>query len=436
MGTRRDNQEKGQRAFGVCVLVVLGSLAGLLAQPSPALAASAAHASPQPLRTETLRIRPVLRDPDAIVPLRQLLEAGVDRQAHGDLEAADAIWAQVRELYPGHPAGPFFEIKTLQDRRSLDWQNAEFNDQMYERATESLSLANAWLKRAPDSAQAHLWAGLSLFELVQLDGMAKRLLKAGKQGEKARKHLERALEIDPTLTDAKLPLGSYYYYASIATRFIRWLTWLWFVPTGEHDLGLAYVEEVARDGDLMKFDARTHLARFYLYLEEEPVRAAPIIEQLHAEYPDNSYLHFEVVELRMLLDDYDGTVQTALELERREGSQPGDAIRRVMARIWRARAELFRGNPKQAEEILEPVVASRDELNPWSRRWLLLTQGNLSDVTGDREQAVELYEQLVATKPFFSTNRTIELAQEGLEVPFQPPGPVLRAMPGSVGAAE
>lgn len=366
------------------------------------------------------RPAPEIRAPDSRPPLDDLIREGLGFTAHGNLDGASRSWKRIREHYPEHPAGPLYELQTLDVRKSLDVQEDRYEGEMLALAEEALAFSEAWLARVPDDPQAHYYAGQTKYHLMMLSALDGRYYRAGTNGEQSRKHLERALELDPTLIDAKLPLGSYYYYASIATRFIRWFTWLWFIPTGERDLGMAYVDEVRREGDLRRFEASEQMAEILLYLEEEPELAAPIVNQLHEAYPENSRLTFEVIELRMLQKDYEGTAAKALELEQSPATQFGDDVRRLMAKIWRARAELALGRPDGVGEILAEVEGRAGDLTRWCRRWLLLTRGNLEDVLGRRAEAVAYYERVIELKSRWESARSIELARQGLKEPFRP----------------
>lgn len=369
------------------------------------------------------RPTPELRsaDEDLAGVLDAMIRRGVELAARGDLAASDRIWAKIRSEYPEHPAGWMYAVDTLDWRKNLDITVTSFDPQIREHADRALALSQAWLKRAPDSTDAHLYAGRALNSLMRLNGMQGSLYRAGSQGEESRKHLERVLELEPKRADAKLPLGSYYYYASIATRYIRWLAWLWFVPTGEHDLGLQYVQEASRDGDLQRFEASVTLQRIYLYMEHTPSKAEPILLALIERYPENSYLRFELVELYMMLEDYPRTVAAALALESSSGTHYGDVERRHMAAIWRARAELNRGLLAQANAALDSLDPVWDELSIWGQRWVMVTRGQLDDVEGRREQAIEHYEQVVATrkKTRWGSERSMRAAEAGLERPFQ-----------------
>jgi len=352
-------------------------------------------------------------------PVSDLIRVGLEHNAHGDLDAADGVWEKLRSQYPEDPAGSVFAIDTLHWRRSLDFMETRYDDAIRSNAELAIELCKKRLDEKPDDAQTHFYYGQALVALMRLEGILGHYYKAGKNGEEARVHLERALEVDPGFVDAKLPLGSYYYYASIATRYIRWLTWLWFVPTGEHDVGLAHVIDTSRNGDFAKFEAEVLLARFYLYMEDEPAKAGPILEGLLARYPENTYLQFERIEMKMLFHDYRGTIEAAHLLEATSTQRFGDDKRREMARIWRARAELASGRVQQATETITPLHAKVDDMDAWGQRWILLTWGHLADLDGNREEAIESYRKVIAAQSKWGSTRSVSAAEAGLEAPFR-----------------
>ncbi len=382
------------------------------AGPAAALSAAALPAAALPAAAPPIGRAPETSD--------ALIREGLAFNAAGDLVAADLTWQRLREAFPEHPAGELFAIKSLQARRNLDWSDERYNVEIRVHANAALALGREWVERSPESAQARFYLGHALMELMLIDGMEGHYYDAGTAGESGRKALERALELDPTLIDAKLPLGTYYYYASVATRWIRWLTWLWFVPKGDYDTGLAYVEEVWRDGDLLRFAAGTTLSGIYTYMEDLPQRGEVILHELHRQQPTNSYFLFEIVEARVTGGDNAGAIEAALELERGTGTQFGDSTRRRMARLFRARAELYLGRTAEAETLLHPLEQDASELNAWSRRWLLLLRGYLLDLDGQREAAITRYEQvLAASKSRFGISRTGRLAQRAIDEAFR-----------------
>jgi tetratricopeptide (TPR) repeat protein len=348
----------------------------------------------------------------------ELVRRGLRHSENGDLDAADTAWEELRALHPHDPAGHVYAIDTLYWRRSLDFTDSRFDAPIRKHANRGIELAERRLKSSPNDALSHFYCGQALSALMRLEGFQGSLYKAGKAGVKSSEYFERALEIDPELYDAKFGLGSYYYYASIAGRYLRWLSWLWFVPTGERDLGLEYITEAVTRGDYQRFEAATSLARIYLYMEEDPKRAAPLVEGLADDYPANTYLQFERLELRMILRDYVGTVEAARTLEESASAQYGAEERKQAARVWRARAELHLGQIEQASLTLTPLESGLEDRSRWNKRWILLTRGHLHDLAGRRQQAVTLYERVIKLKSRWGGTRPIELAELGLEQPF------------------
>ena len=349
--------------------------------------------------------------------VEDLLRKGIALYAAGNLAGADAGWARVREKYPAHPGPLIFEIKTLQARRSLDWWNEQYNAPIRERAEEAAALARVWMEREPGSARARLYLGQALLELMVIKGISGHYYSAGVDGVAAGKHLERALEIDPELIDAKVPLGTLRYYAAIAGKYVKIVSWLWFVPKGDRELGLAYLEQARKDADLFRFDAELTLSSAYMYIEEEPERAQPVLLEMVARNPSNSLLHFEIVELRLQEGNYLGTIAATDALEEAIGSQFGDSQRRSMARIWRARAELHLGR------------AERTRRRSWHRPRRTGRTSRRGAVAGccSRKRTCSIW-PANASWPSRSTkqvvhenarsSRSVALAREGLDAPF------------------
>ena len=57
----------------------------------------------------------------------------------------------------------------------------------------------------------------------------------------------------------------------------------------------------------------------------------------------------------------------------------------------------------------------------------MLTQGNLADLVGRREEAVVRYKRVVELKTRWISSRSVQLAKEGLATPFQSDGVMIGA---------
>lgn len=361
---------------------------------------------------------PVLRPAEIASEVQQKLRVGVRLNFEGALDEAEAVWRQLRRLRPADPAVPVFEISTLYWRQTFDEGNPRYDEAIRTRAEEALALCRKRLARDERDAEAHFYAGQALMALARLELVRSRILRAGSRGETARGHLERALELRPDWTDAKHPLGMYYFYASALPKVFSWLGWLWFVPKGDGPLGLRYLEEVRAGGDLHRWDAAFILLNIHTYLEPDHARALALARELHERFPDNSLIHFEVLEVLAAMEDWDALHAEAQVLEAHPGTRFHDAGRRRMARVWRAWAELERGEPLRALETLSVFEDDGPEDPSWASAWINLQRGRALDLLGRRERALEHYRRVIALEPPRRSVRAAELAEEGIEARY------------------
>ena len=296
---------------------------------------------------------------------------------------------------PGHPAGPVFEVTTLYWRQTFDESNPQYDDAIRRRSEDGRAICKERLKRDPNDAEAHFYMGQSLMALARLAVVRGRFLRAGVLGEDARVHMERALELRADWADVKHPLGVYYFYASALPKVMKLLSWLWFVPKGDGPLGLAYLEEARAKGDLHRSDAAFILLNIHTYLAPDYVRALKLAYELHAEFPDNSLLHFEILEVLAAMRDWDRLIEEARKLESGSGGRVHDVGRRKMAVVWRAGAELELGRADDALDTLAVFGDTPPETPSWASAWIHLHRGRALDVLGRRDEALAEYRVVV-----------------------------------------
>jgi tetratricopeptide (TPR) repeat protein len=347
--------------------------------------------------------------------IEDLARAGIERNFAGDFEGANAIWRQLRERFPDHPAAPVLEVDTLYWQQLFDELDTRYDAAIERGGREGVSLAEAWLASHGESAEGEYYLGRALLHLCHLDGVRGRILRAGRRGERAREHLEHALALDPAFVDARYPLGLYDTYVALLSHWSRWLGFLPFVPSGDREAGLQYLEETARAGGLHRLEAALALANVRIYFEPEPGSAVATMRDLHARFPRNALLHFELIEALFAAGRYDEVETEALGLEAHPGADALDAGRRAMARVWRARAELYRGRPAEAWETLASFGPEGMDHPLWGDAWVQLTRGQILDALHDRERAIDCYRRVDGSR------RASALAREGLRLPFHPP---------------
>ncbi|MDJ0787464.1 MAG: tetratricopeptide repeat protein [Myxococcota bacterium] len=359
--------------------------------------------------------------PEELAPeaLDALVQVGLRHNADGDYPAANAVWDRLRELAPDHPAAHVHAVDTLywQDVHVDD--GSRFDEPILREAETAVRKALALVERRPHAPLSHFYLGQARIQLGRLHGTRMRFYKAGSLGESGRESLERAQALDPTLADAAFPLGLYQYYASFAPRLLSFLEFLWFIPKGDAEAGLGNLAHVSEQGLRYRFDARFFLGNIQTYHDgrEDLDEALRILRGLRAEHPSNALVHFELLELLMMLERPAEAAHEAERLEAHPGLSTEVRGRVNMARVWRARAELAQGRPDRAWTLLE----SFGEVGPvdpdWGARWVQVVRGQVLDVGGRREEALQHYRR-VADLELGDDSRARQLALAGLERPY------------------
>jgi hypothetical protein len=348
-----------------------------------------------------------------------LLREGVEHNFKGDLAAADVIWKQMRDLYPAHPAGPFFEVSTLYWRQTFDAADTQYDLAILSSARQTIYLADARLEHNAEDAEALFYRGQAKMNLARLEVVRGHYLKAGGFGEEGRKDLERVLQLDSSFIDAKHQLGMYYYYAAKLPSVMKWLNFLWFIPKGDGPLGLQYLSEVVSSGDLMRYDASSILLSIRVYLDPEPEPALKLARDLQEQFPTSTLIHFQVIEALTALKDGEGVIRESLLLEQSAGNFFHDAGRRRMVMIWRAGAELELGRPEKAWDVLESFGEIMPEDPGWALPWVSLIRGRVVDVMGLREEALSYYRVVTRLKSPQGDPAATALARTHISKPYQ-----------------
>jgi len=349
-----------------------------------------------------------------------LRERGTQANYEGRYSDAEATWGALRELTPESGAAALGEIETAWWRLMLD-EGATRNDATILRASEeAIALADARLAEDPADIDALYEKGAALFNRARLHGVRGSYLKAGNEGEKGRKLLERVIEVDPERTDSRYSLGLYTYYTDVAPDVVRWMSWLWFVPKGDRDGGLRNLEIVRASAGLHAPGAEFILMNVNTY--HAPMDLPGALEagrDLHARYPGNALFHSELVEVMLKMGLYDEAIETARSLETSEPSEPEAAVRPQLARILRAQAVLLSGRTEEAWTILEPMDAERSPLPVWGGAWLHLVRGQVHDARGERTAARQEYRRVLALEGARFNPRAALIAEAGLKEPFE-----------------
>ena len=136
-------------------------------------------------------------------------------------------------------------------------------------------------------AEAWFYLGGAYGARAQWRGLRGDALAAARDGKRIKDALEKALALDPALQDAYFGIGLYRYYAAVAPALARMLRWLFLLPGGDREEGLAQMLRARERGELLTSEADHQLALIYLWYEKRPDRALELMRALSQRHPRN-----------------------------------------------------------------------------------------------------------------------------------------------------
>lgn len=215
----------------------------------------------------------------------------------------------------------------------------------------------------------------------------------------ARKADERVVEIDPGFIDAHLILGVNEYVVGCLSFGWRMLVSLKGFH-GDREGGIRQLELVARSGIRNRYDAQAILAVIYRR-ERQPQRALPLLQNLAQIFPRNYLFRFEEVEMYSDLGDKQSALKILAEIEvlRRSGSPGYASLPPEKIQYLKANLLFWYGDLDPALSDLKQVTKRADELDLGTAVMAWLRLGQVYDLKGQRQDAVEAYRATVKTAP-------------------------------------
>jgi tetratricopeptide (TPR) repeat protein len=261
-----------------------------------------------------------------------------------------------------------FEVCNVLEAMALWWQisldpESRVRDAAFARiADRAISGAEHWTKREPERAEAWFYLGAAIGARGQWRVLRHERMAAARDGKQIKETLERSLTLDPALHDANFGIGLYRYYADVAPAAVRMLRWLFLLPGGDRDGGLAQIANARDHGQLVRGEADYQLHLIYLWYEKRAADALELIEGLQARYPGNPLFHQIEAEIHdVYRHDPDASYAASARLLAlaAAGQVHDPTLASVQARLNMAVQLDRRGDRAAAIELLETVIADR-----------------------------------------------------------------------------
>jgi tetratricopeptide (TPR) repeat protein len=169
---------------------------------------------------------------------------------------------------------------------------------------------------------------------------------------------------------------------------------------GDKAHGIQQLEEVRKAGVLNRYDAEILLAVIYRR-EHHPELAIPLLKDAATMFPRNYLLRFEEVEMYSDLGDKNSALQVLADIERsRRSGAPGyknlppEKIKYLQANLL-----FWYGDLGAALADLKQVTSQADSLDLGTAVMAWLRLGQVYDLEGQHEHAVEAYRETMKAAP-------------------------------------
>ncbi len=356
-----------------------------------------------------------------------LKRAGNALRLHGDYEAANLIQTQLVNEYPDRSIGYLFNLNTMVTRLTWNDRQTRFDKQIRRDAAAVFAICKPLIADDSEHYQPYHDCGQAHFALSYLSGIRGEYYDAGRHGKRATQQLERSLELNPKLTDAKMHLGIAYYHADHLPLYLKALSWiLWFIPQGNSSKSLPYLEQVIANGDYYR-DVAKYLYADLLISEGAAgkKKATKLLEQLIEFYAGNRRMQVRYISLLLEQGLSEETIAAGTAFVNDHPEYGPDDIAASMIRLWVVRAYMSLDNLDKALSWFDEIdIQLFNDANPptWGATWLVLTEAQMHGLAKRRTKALAGYRSILTTSEDAYVNPVVVLAAErGLDSPYAGP---------------
>jgi len=205
-----------------------------------------------------------------------------------EFNQAEKTFNKLIRDYPQHPAGKFFLAMLDWWRILLDTSIEERDELFFEKIEKVIEHCDKILEEDPENVDAMFFKGGAIGFRGRLSAMRESWLSAVDDGREALPLVEKAGELDPDNIDVELGFGIYNYYASVIPEQYPIVKPLMiFLPSGDKELGLKQLKDVAQNGKYTKYEARYFLMTLLYRFEKDYDASEEYSKMLNKDFPDN-----------------------------------------------------------------------------------------------------------------------------------------------------
>lgn len=326
------------------------------------------------------------------------IHEGITLIYNNRLDEAERLFRKVIADNSGKPIGHFYLAMVTWSRLVDGFWGPKEVEEYSSRIDRTIEVANRLIDRQAADSYDYFYLGGALGFKGRFELMRRNWLTSFLDAREAVATLNTCLRMDPDNKDVLLGIGTFDYYTARLSGVLKFLSYL-LIHKGDREEGLRKLHIAANEAVYSASEAKSMLVHIYLFLEQQPAKAAVLAEQLSAEYHGSAlYRHLQgVCYMRLGREDsYRGVLNEFATRGNRTDSLSSPARWQRRALYLEAAYELFHQRYPAARTVLERILANPDrQEDPAMIAWPILKIGMSYDLEGARDRAEGYYKQVI-----------------------------------------
>lgn len=323
---------------------------------------------------------------------------GIDLLYDGQFDDAEILFRKVITESPDKPIGYFYLAMVTWSRLSSGFWSPSTVMEYKVRIDRTIEIARSRIENNSADCYDFFYLGGALGFKGRFEMMQSKWLSSFFLAVKAVDALKTCKKMDPENRDVLLGLGIFDYYTARLSGVVKIVAYL-FIHRGDREEGLRKLHLAAKEAVYSATEAKSMLIHIYLFLEEDFIKAMKLSEELAKKYTQNPRYRFflGVCYIRLGMDrEYHDTVNLL-----RQRSLQAKTLNE--ADFWGKRAfyleavyDLFQKQYHDARAKFKVILDKKDSINdPEMIAWPLMKIGMSYDLEGNREEAVNYYQEIL-----------------------------------------
>lgn len=345
-------------------------------------------------------------------------ENGIKAMYALDFKGAEEEFRWLLVSNPAHPAGSLALSCLLWWRMSqnfdVEQKPFELENEFFDYAEQATEKSEAMLETAK-SPQIYFTLGTAYGIVGRWYALQKRWWKAYVYGSKAKKYLDKAVDMNPEAYDAYLGMGIYNYYGDTIPGVMKLPALL--LIHGDKKKGLQQIRLTVEKGRFFRNEAKIFLIAILVQFEKKYPEALQIAQSMIAEQPENVFFRFVEASTRYNSHDWYGAISSAREFLNNYRDNPNDEVQKLMPLVHLMIGNSYIMLQRRAEAMvwLNKAVGETRHPEKGYVTFAYLRRAQLYDLEGDRAKALDDYALAAARPNYWDSQKE---AKQGLKKPF------------------